>query len=82
MAPSKIHPLVLRELVDEVGMPLSIMFERSWQFGKVPTDWKHNTHFQEGKNEDPGNYRTVIVLYVRQDHGADPSEGPTKAHGK
>jgi len=80
----EIHPWVLRELADEVAKPLSIIFERLWQSGEIPTDQKQENItpiFKKGKKEDPGNY-SQSHLCNWQDHRADPPEGPTKAHGK
>ncbi|KAK4828384.1 hypothetical protein QYF61_026122 [Mycteria americana] len=34
------HPRVLRELVEVLTKPLSILYQQSWLTGKVPVDWR------------------------------------------
>ena len=67
MGPNGIHPRVLKELADVIMGPLSIIFQRSWESGEVPVDWKLANVvpiFKKGKKEDPGNYRPVSLTSV------------------
>ncbi|GAB0207248.1 mitochondrial enolase superfamily member 1 [Grus japonensis] len=67
MVPDGIHPRVLKELVDVMEGSLSIIYQRSWESGEVPADWKLANVipiYKKGMREDPGNYRPVSLTSV------------------
>jgi len=67
MGPDEMHPIVLRELTEGVAKPLSVIFERPWQSGEDPDDWKKGNivpTFKKGRKEEPGNYRPVSLTSV------------------
>ncbi|XP_073498545.1 uncharacterized protein [Phyllobates terribilis] len=62
--PDELHPRVLKEIVEEILEPLSIIFENSWRTGEVPEDWRRANVvpiFKKGKKVDPGNYRPTLT---------------------
>jgi len=43
LGPDEVYPWVQRELADQVVKPLTIIPEKSWQSGEVPSDWKRGS---------------------------------------
>ncbi|KFV44140.1 RNA-directed DNA polymerase from mobile element jockey, partial [Gavia stellata] len=67
MGSDGIYPRVLRELVEELAKPLSIIYQQSWLTGEVLDDWRLanvTPIYRKGQKEDPGNYRPVSLTSV------------------
>ncbi|KAK4822322.1 hypothetical protein QYF61_013021 [Mycteria americana] len=67
MGPDGIHPRVLREVVEVLTKPLSIIYQQSWLTGEVPVDWRSanvTPIYKKGQKDDPGNYRPVSPTSV------------------
>ncbi|PKU32675.1 rna-directed dna polymerase from mobile element jockey-like [Limosa lapponica baueri] len=67
MKPDEIHPRVLRELVEGLTEPLSIIYQQSWQTGEVPADWRLANVMaihKKGWQDDPGKSRPVSLTSV------------------
>jgi len=67
MGPDGIHPRVLRELVEELAKPLSIIYQQSGLTGEVPDDWRIASVtpiYKKGWKENRGNYRPVSLTSV------------------
>ncbi|KAJ7400317.1 hypothetical protein BTVI_106713 [Pitangus sulphuratus] len=64
MGPDGIHPRVMRELVEKLNKPLSIIYHQSWLTGEVPDNWKLPNVMpihKKDEKKDPENYRPVSL---------------------
>ena len=65
--PDGIHPRLLFELRELLAEPLTIMFNKSLQEGRIPTEWKVAEVvpiFKKGAREEPNNYRPVSLTPI------------------
>ena len=67
--PDEIHPRVLREARKALSSPLSLLYRKSLDAGRVPRDWTLGRMalapiFKKGDRRDPGNYRAVSLTAV------------------
>lgn len=65
--PDGIHPEVLKELRNVTDEPFSTTYQRFWESGEVPADWKLadvTLIYKKGTREDPGKYRPVSLTSV------------------
>ena len=65
--PDGLSPYLLKELSNELSLPLSIVFQKSLSENSVPTDWKVaniTPIFKKGSKFECGNYRPVSLTSV------------------
>ena len=65
--PDGFHPRVLKELVNEIAIPLCDIFSKSLKSGELPRQWKLGQVtpiFKKGDRCTPGNYRPVSLTAV------------------
>ena len=65
--PDGIPPRVLKEMRNEIALPLEIIFKESMRSGKIPEEWRDaevTPIFKKGKKSDPANYRPVSLTNV------------------
>ncbi|KAK3089529.1 hypothetical protein FSP39_004304 [Pinctada imbricata] len=69
-----LHPMFLKELSEEIAIPLQIIFNKSLQEKEVPSDWrkaKVSAIFTKGEKSLAGNYRPVSLTSFVRDHIVD-----------
>ena len=65
--PDGIPPIVLKMPLDEVAVPLKILFQRSIDNGQTPDEWQEaniTAIHKKGSRAEPGNYRGVSLTSV------------------
>ena len=65
--PDKFHPKVVKELAQNLAMPLSIVFNKSLTEGVVPVDWRIanvTAVFKKGDKTSASNYRPISLTSI------------------
>jgi hypothetical protein len=62
-----IHPTLVKELAEQIAVPLSVIFNKSLQEGVVPPDWKLanvSPIFKKGNRTSASNYRPISLTSI------------------
>ena len=65
--PDNLKPIIYKELADELSIPLCTIFQKSYDTGVVPKQWRQanvTPIFKKGKKSESSNYRPVSLTCV------------------
>ena len=65
--PDGIQTRILKEVAEEISLPLAKIFKHSLDSGQVPADWRCanvTPIFKKGAKSNPGNYRPISLTSV------------------
>lgn len=65
--PDNIKPLVLKELAEELGPLLTILYRKSYDSGEIPDDWREanvTPAHKKGEKSKPVNYHPISLTCI------------------
>ena len=65
--PDEISQRILKEVADEISVPLSLLYNKSMKSSQLPNDWKTANVvpiFKNGSKGEPVNYRPISLTSV------------------
>lgn len=65
--PDQIHPRIIKEIVNEISLPLSEIFHQSLTTEQCPPQWKEanvTPIFKKGSKRSPCNYRPISLTSI------------------
>ena len=65
--PDTIHPRMLRESASVLSAPLSVLFRKSVDSGRLPADWKTGDVtpvYKKGDRQNPASYRPISLTSI------------------
>ena len=64
MGPDGLHARILKEIADQIAIPLTHIYNSSLESGTVPSEWKKalvTAIFKKGDRKMPSNYRPISL---------------------
>ena len=67
VGPDNIHPMLLRQLANELKEPLTVIFQKSLNEGQLPDDWRNaiiSPIYKKGLQVTASNYRPIGLTSI------------------